>query len=409
VNARLLGASECWDLAVIQLVGDGYTPLDFRDEEPTTGLDVFAAGYPWVLEATPEDVDYTLTAGIVSSVTADGETSWASIDEVLEHDARIRGGNSGGPLVDENLDVVGINYAGVEGADQNFAITAFDARPIVDRLATGENVDFIGINGQALGGSQGGIFVSSVESGSPADVAGIEPGDILVSLEDLLLATDGTMSQYCDILRTQGSDSVMNFEVYRPSLDTILNGQINGDPIALPDISDQVNEQAGANGGPPPDQDGETYTYTFVEDDTGLISVSIPTAWNDIDGSENPNFGPSIWAAPNIAGWQETWNVPGIIVESSTRPASDIPVLLEERSGFGDVCDDLGASDYDDGFYVGVLQVYGSCGGTDTFYVILAATPVDGGDYLVRVEVQAVEQRDLEAADEALATFIAQV
>ena len=49
--------------------------------------------------------------------------------------------------------------------------------------------------------------------------------------------------------------------------------------------------------------------------------------------------------------------MPGIIVESSTRPASDIPVLLEERSGFGDVCDDLGASDYDDGFYVGVLQV----------------------------------------------------
>ena len=44
------------------------------------------------IPATIDEVDYTLTSGIVSSLTADGETSWASVDEVIEHDARIRGG-----------------------------------------------------------------------------------------------------------------------------------------------------------------------------------------------------------------------------------------------------------------------------------------------------------------------------
>ena len=53
-----------------------------------------------------------MTQGIISKADAPGETEWASVDAILEHDARIRPGNSGGPLVNDDMQVVGVNYAG---------------------------------------------------------------------------------------------------------------------------------------------------------------------------------------------------------------------------------------------------------------------------------------------------------
>ncbi len=415
INARILGVSECSDLAVIQLTGDGYTPLTFREDPVTVGIDVFAAGFPAADEADFDNLDYTLTSGIVSSTDADGETNWASVDGVLQHDARILGGNSGGPLVDELGQVVGVNYAGSDQFDTNFAIAAAEAQVVIDQLAAGEDVDSLGINGQAtlFEGGLSGIAIRSVKSGSPADVAGIEPGDILISLENLVLATDGTMADYCDVLRTQGDDATMDIEIYRPSLDLVLTGQVNGDPIEIPLIAQTVIESSGGgDGGGSVIIDGSSgespYTYTTVSDDQGLITVSIPTEWSQVDGSPNPDFGPSIWASPDLEGWRTTWGVPGIIVESSANLTSaDIPALLEARDQSAS-CENLGAEPYDDGFYAGTLQVWGNCGGFDTFYVVLAASPLDPAqDFLVRLEVQAVEPRDLEAADEALATFIA--
>jgi len=236
VNAKILAVSECSDLAVIQLDGDGYTPLSYYDGEVTTGLEVYAAGYPASDANTIDEVDYTLTRGIISSTTASGETNWASVDEVLEHDARIRGGNSGGPLVDTEGHIVGFNYASLGESDQNYAIAAADARPIIDELTAGNNVESSGINGEAVLDEEAGvngIWVASVESGSPADVAGILPGDIITRLEGLDLALDGTMSDYCDILRTQGSDATMSLEVLRFSTEEVYEGQLNGDPLAL--------------------------------------------------------------------------------------------------------------------------------------------------------------------------------
>ncbi|MFT5200948.1 MAG: serine protease Do [Candidatus Aldehydirespiratoraceae bacterium] len=412
LNARIVAVSECSDLAIVDLEGDGYTPLSFRKDPITVGLDVFSAGFPAADEIDFDNLDFTLTSGIVGSTNAGGESSWASVDGVLQHDAQILGGNSGGPLVDENGEVIGINYAGSDDFNTNYAIGAQDARPVIEQLMAGNNVDSIGINGEAQQFDSGlsGIFISSVESGSPADSAGIEPGDVLISLENLVVATDGTMSDYCDVLRTQGDDSTMDVEIYRPSLDLVLSGQINGDPIELPLIAATV---LGGDTDGPADSGtsapvGAPYSYTEVTDDQGLISVSIPTAWTEVDGTPNPNFGPSIWASPDIAGWQDSWSVPGIIVESAPgRTAADIGALLLERD-FSGVCDDLGSEPYEDPLYAGTLQIYGNCGGTDTYYIILAAAPLNAG-YLVRVEVQAPQQRDLEAADEALATFIANI
>ncbi len=407
VNAKILGVSECSDLAVIQLEGDGYTPLDYRTDEVAPGLEVYAAGYPASDANTIEDVDYTLTRGIVSATTASGETSWASVDEVLEHDARIRGGNSGGPLLDTDGFIVGINYAGIDSSDQNYAISAADAKPIIQQLAAGGDVESIGINGQAVNdGTTIGIWVSSVDSGSPADLAGIEAGDVITRLEGLDLALDGTMSDYCDVIRTKGADATMSIEVLRWATEEVYEGQLNGAPLELSfSFAQQFEEEVAA--GDDPSVTAETYTeYTTVSDDSGSITASLPVEWSDVDGAPNESFGPSLYAAPSLDGFLNSFDTPGAIIEATgTRGAADIDATLDELD-LSEQCTYVGRSPYSDVLYTGSLDEYSNCGGTSTSIFVVAVTPEDGS-FLARLLIQAVEPRDLDAADAIFASFVA--
>ena len=68
--------------------------------------------------------------------------------------------------------IVDVNYSGIDSSDQNYAIAATDARPIIDELMAGNNVESIGINGRAVLDEEAGItgiWVASVESVTPAD------------------------------------------------------------------------------------------------------------------------------------------------------------------------------------------------------------------------------------------------
>jgi len=142
-NARVVGASECSDLAVIDIEGTGYPYLEWFDGQIYSGLDVFAAGFPL------GDPEFTLTRGIVSKARTRGETNWASVDAVIEHDATINPGNSGGPLVTADGKVVGINYAGSRGTSQWFAISRDEALKVIDQLRSGQDINSIGVNGTA--------------------------------------------------------------------------------------------------------------------------------------------------------------------------------------------------------------------------------------------------------------------
>lgn len=406
VNARLLGVSECSDLAVLDLEGDGYPFLEFRDDMDGVlpGLPVFAAGYPLNLDTDFFAVDYTLTAGIVNTTQAGGETNWASVDGVIEHDARIRGGNSGGPLVDEQGHVVGINYAGEDTNDLNSAIDALEARPIIEQLRTGD-VESLGINGQAVVlDDVSGVWVSGVASGSPANRAGVLPGDLIVSMENLALATDGTLSTYCDIIRTNGPDDTLTIEVVRLGTEEVLTGQINGTPLSASfsfaqQLSDDMaDDAAGSTGG--------YQTYEFVSDDTNNVGVEVPAEWIDRDGAPNTDFGESIYAAPDLQGFTETWDVPGVIVERSTALTSaDIDSVLDIWAD-PDCADRSGREPFatEDGFFTGKWEVFTQCGGTETALLTIAVSPPDGNS-VVRMLFQIVTDADLEAADRAIATF----
>lgn len=228
-NVTVLGTSECADLAVVQVQGDDFPFLSWYDGNVKTGLEVYAAGFPLV------EPEYNLTKGIVSKVNAVGETSWASLEYIYGHDAKINGGNSGGPLVTEEGQVVGVNYMTRSSVDQQFAIPGELAIPIVDDLKEERNVASVGLAGTAVvfgpDGEYPGIWVESTTTGGIADKAGIRPGDIIHEVETILIATDGTMKDYCDILRGHDEEDELKVRVYRPSSDEILEGALNGDKL----------------------------------------------------------------------------------------------------------------------------------------------------------------------------------
>ena len=272
-NARVLGVSECSDLAVIDIAGDGYEYLEFYEGPIDVGMDIYVAGFPL------GDPEYTLTKGVISKAKADGESSWASVDSVIEYDASTNPGNSGGPVVSPDGQVIGIHYAGNANTRQAYGISRDVAKPVIDELEAGNNLDTVGVNGTAVGtedGSLTGVWVSSVQSGSAADKAGVEAGDIITMMENLVLATDGTMADYCDILRSHGPEDTLSIEVVRWATGEILEGQLNGRELELAGAfggDENTNSSGGATSNdnvyfdPSASASGDLYYYTEFDDD----------------------------------------------------------------------------------------------------------------------------------------------
>jgi serine protease Do len=400
-NAKVLGVSECSDLAVIDIDGDGFPYLEWYDGAISVGLDVYAAGFPL------GDPEFTVTRGIVSKERADGETNWASVDAVVEHDATINPGNSGGPLITSEGLAIGVNYAGNSGTDQYFAIARDEAIEILEQLRAGQNVTSIGVNGQAVNDGEGlsGIWVSSVQSGSPADRAGLEGGDIITKLEGLVLATDGTMADYCDILRSRDATDTLDVEVLRLSTEEVLEGQINGREL------EQSFSFAQEFGNEVDDGGDSAYSgYTIVSDDSGAIQVSIPQEWTDIDGSawvlDEETVGATVSASRNLSEFYDTFATPGVFFGASDVLAAsyDAGSFLDELPDFSADCTYEGRSDYEDSVYTGLFDHYTDCGGVGSQIINIVAFPASG-ELVVWVQTQIVSEADLDALDEIINSF----
>ncbi len=262
-NAQILGASECADLAVIKIDGGPYPYLQWYSGPIQTGLEVYAAGFPL------GEPQFSLTKGIISKEKADGQTTWNSLDHVLMHDATINPGNSGGPLISGDGKVIGINYSAIKSANQYFAIDETTAQPVITQLETGKDIESIGINGTAVrsdDGSFSGIWVASVKSGSPADWTGIKPGDIIYQMEGLVLSTDGTMKDYCSILRTHKPSDTLSLTVIRYASGELLEGQLNGRALTVTkkfNVSGGNSNNTNNNNNAAP---GAAYTADFTKD-----------------------------------------------------------------------------------------------------------------------------------------------
>jgi serine protease Do len=405
-NATILGVSECNDLALIDINESEPLPyLEWYDGEIAPGIDVYAAGFPL------GDPEFTLTSGIVSKARAGGDlTGTSSIDHTIEHDANIQPGNSGGPLVSTDGKVVAVNYAGGAVATttaQFYAIASDLAQPVVDRLAEGD-FESLGINGWAVYDESvgiSGVWVAGVTAGSAAAAAKILPGDIVTTMNGLPIGTDGTFKDYCDVIRTAGSNAI-SVDVLRYDTSQVLRGEINGSQPIEPAFSfaDEIQDEVNVDATGP-----ATYSaYQSLTDDTGSIIVDVPVEWIDIDptpivnddGSETPY----IAAATDIGGFIENFVTSGMVFVK-LGPTDDIPATLNEYGGgFAESCTDLGIIDYSDPVFTGQYQVWDACGGTPSAIVVLAAIPADGS-YTALMIVQIVNEADLAALDQMFATF----
>jgi S1-C subfamily serine protease len=244
VKARVVGTDPSTDIAVLEVNVDAgaLTPLDLGDSDRLqVGDSVVAIGNPFGLERS-------VTAGIVSALhrplTAPNDFT---IDDVIQTDAAINSGNSGGPLIDARGRVVGVNSAiatGNTGAQGNigigFAVPINTVRDVASQLIERGKVEhaFLGIGVQPVDREvsrlfdlpvKRGLMVVRVYESSAADKAGLSAGtdEVVVSGEsyllggDILLAIDGrelaTGEDLRDAISARKPGDKLTIEAYRDS------------------------------------------------------------------------------------------------------------------------------------------------------------------------------------------------
>ena len=193
LDGRVVGADPWTDLAVVQATASGLAYAGFGDSARLrVGQLVVAIGSPF-------GFDSTVTAGVISAL---GRTlrsiTGHLVDNVIQTDAALNPGNSGGPLVDSRGQVIGINTAIIQPAQGIcFAIPINMAKHILPQLLQHGRVvrGYLGVHGRsapvprALARrhnlvQESGVEILSVEAGGPADQAGILEGDLIVALAE---------------------------------------------------------------------------------------------------------------------------------------------------------------------------------------------------------------------------------
>ena len=202
VEGTVLWFDPTLDLAVVKIEGDGLslTAAELGDsDELKIGSYAAAIGNPLGLEFE-RSMSQGIISGLNRTITVSGSSGNAvTMEGLLQTDATINSGNSGGPLLNSRGQVVAINSAKASnGEGMGFAIPINITKPIVESIiATGSfNRPYIGISGVALEeqsrytsdqliqyfGTDKGIYVASVTANGGAAAAGIQAGDVIVSL-----------------------------------------------------------------------------------------------------------------------------------------------------------------------------------------------------------------------------------
>jgi serine protease Do len=252
-EAKVIGTDVKTDLAVVKLEGETDLPfVKLSDVEPRVGEWVVAVGNPFGLGGT-------VTAGIISARGRDIQGS--AYGDFLQIDAAVNTGNSGGPDFNMQGEVVGVNTAIFSPNGGNvgiaFAIPASVVKQVTDQLIASGTVTrgFLGVGIQdvsrdiaesvGLDGARGALVTEPTE-GSPADLAGVESGDVIT-------AVDGqAIDDALDLSRTiagKNPGTSVELTIWRDGAETTVTvelGKLDEAKIAENDAQQQVEPEAPA-------------------------------------------------------------------------------------------------------------------------------------------------------------------
>lgn len=227
VKATLINADVYADLAVLKAEGKMPAIAIFGDSDRLNpGETVIAIGSPL------GEFRNTVTVGVVSATGRVLDTGKGySMEDLIQTDAAINQGNSGGPLVNLNGEIVGINTLIVRGGmgttavaeGLGFAIPSNTVRLISEQIISKGFFarPYLGITWQAINPTiarryqlpvEWGAYVTSVEPGSPADRAGIQRGDIIIQIGDFEI---NQQRSYLNALFTQKPGDTVPIKIYR--------------------------------------------------------------------------------------------------------------------------------------------------------------------------------------------------
>jgi S1-C subfamily serine protease len=229
-KATLLSRDEANDLALLQITPRKKLPwLRLGDSEGLqVGQKVLAIGNPFGL-------DGTLTTGVVSALARDirGEND-TRLEGLIQTDAAINMGNSGGPLLDSAGDVIGINTAilGPNGGSIGigFAMPINRAKLMLDDLQAGRKRPRLGVSVVPVAGdyadalnlpTQGGLLITDVERGSAADRAGLRGGTQTVQIGNAQLSVGGDLIMSIDGHPVDRDDAISRSLARKHAGDTV--------------------------------------------------------------------------------------------------------------------------------------------------------------------------------------------
>ncbi len=205
-EAKVIGTDPDTDIAVLKINADKKLPYVFFGNSDATRIG------EWVLAVgNPFNLNSTVTAGIISAKSRDLNKRDGVNESYIQTDAAVNRGNSGGALVNTRGELIGINTAitSVSGGfvGYSFAVPSNVARKVFEDLIEYGDVQrgLLGVMGQALDAQYAdrfevdeteGFYITDLEEGLGAELAGIQPGDIIKSVDGIVINKFADLSGY---------------------------------------------------------------------------------------------------------------------------------------------------------------------------------------------------------------------